>query len=307
MPNGSTVIAPKLLAYAVMAFTPLFFSTNLVFGRGVAEDVAPFTLALFRWGAVALVFAPLIWREREKIQALSGSARRRIGLLGFLGMWVCGAMVYIALDYTTATNATLLYTTSSVMIILIEAAFFGRKSGWREAIGIVFALCGIVVIVIKGNWSVLMSLRFNPGDIIILFTAFSWALYSVLQRKPEIASLPALPSLGMIAAAGAAWLAPFAVYEYASGQQMPVTVHAWQSIAGIIVFASLLAFSGYQVGIRSLGPTVSGTFMYLLPVYGVALAVILLDESLAPHHLVGATLVIGGVIVATLPARRRST
>ncbi len=306
MSGSSQTKSPGLFAYAVMAFTPLFFSTNLVFGRGVSGDVAPFTLALLRWGAVALVFAPLVWREHARIKALSLAGWRRISVLGFLGMWICGAMVYVALDYTTATNATLLYTTSSVMIILIEAAFYGRKSGWRETAGISLALCGIVVIVIKGSWSVLLSLRFNPGDLIILFAAFSWALYTVLQRRPDIANLPAVPSLGLIAGIGTIWLVPFAAYEYLSGRQMPDTAHAWQSIGGIVVFASLLAFSGYQVGVRSLGPSLTGIFMYLLPVYGVALAVILLGEALAPHHLVGAALVIGGIVAATLPGRRLS-
>ena len=52
----------------------------------------------------------------------------RIALLGFLGMWICGALVYLALRYTTATNATLIYTTSSVMILLLDWALRDRSA-----------------------------------------------------------------------------------------------------------------------------------------------------------------------------------
>ncbi|WP_163574693.1 EamA family transporter, partial [Klebsiella pneumoniae] len=65
---------------------------------------------------------------------------RRIVLLGFLGMWICGAGVYIALIATTATNGTLIYTTSPVMVLLIEIVVFRRRlSPWR-LIGVVLAL-----------------------------------------------------------------------------------------------------------------------------------------------------------------------
>ncbi|MEX0344135.1 MAG: DMT family transporter [Rhizobiaceae bacterium] len=291
------------VAYIVMALTPLFFSTNLIFGRGVSGDVAPFTLAFLRWLAVAIVLFPLLWQARTQIQAISTSGFGRICVLGFLGMWVCGALVYVALDYTTATNATLIYTTSSVMIILIEFLFYGRKSNWREAVGIVMAMAGIVVIVVKGSLELLLSLTFNPGDLIILISALSWAVYSVLQRRGEVASIPTLPALALISAVGAVWLLPFAIWEFSSGQEMPETRHAWGSIAGIIVFASLLAFSGFQFGVRHLGAPVAGIFMYMLPVYGVALAMIFLGERLEFYHLAGAALVMGGIVSATLPMR----
>ncbi len=296
----------RLMAYAIMAVTPLCFSSNLVFGRGVAGELAPFTLAFLRWFAVALVMFPLVFAERRRIAAFSGAGLRRVLLLGFLGMWVCGAMVYVALDYTTATNATLIYTTSSVMIVLLESLLFGHRSTMREAAGIVMAIAGIVIIVVKGSIDVLLSLTFNPGDLIILATAFSWALYSVLQRHGGISSLPTLPAFGLVAGVGAALLLPFAAWEFLSGRQMPETAHAWQSIGGIILFASLMAFSGFQYGVRNLGAPVTGIFMYLLPVYGVALAVIFLGEALKPFHWAGAALVIGGIVTATFPARTGS-
>ena len=124
---------------------PLFFSSNIIFGRVAADQVEPFTLAFIRWALTALILLPFVWRELvEKRQLLRG----QFGLLltlGMLGMWICGALVYLALDYSTATNGTLIYTSSPVLIILIEYLFRGRQLAWRESIGVIIALIGVVL------------------------------------------------------------------------------------------------------------------------------------------------------------------
>ena len=86
---------------------------------------------------------------------------------------------------------------------------------------------------------------------------------------------------------------------------MPVTVSAWGGIAGIVVFSSLLAFSGFQYGIARLGASTASVFMYLLPAYGVGLAVLVLGEPFRLYHLIGIATVLGGLALATAPKRRR--
>jgi drug/metabolite transporter (DMT)-like permease len=67
---------------------------------------------------------------------------------------------------------------------------------------------------------------------------------------------------------------------------------------------SVLAFGFYQVGVREVGPSVTGVFLYLIPVYGVLLAVFLLGESFQTYHAVGLVLVVAGVVLATDPFRK---
>ena len=290
-------------AIAVMVLTPLFFSTNLIFGRGVIGEVAPFTLAFLRWGAVALALFPFVLADRAAALRLIRRHAPFLALLGLLGMWICGALVYLALQRTTATNGTLIYTTSPVFIILIDAIANRRRIGPRAAAGSVLALAGIAIIVLRGEVSALLALDFNDGDLIFVAAAIAWAAYSLLLRSPRVTGVANLALLPLIAAAGAILLAPFAAFEYFSGAPMPVTGGAWSGIAGIVVFASLAAFLGFQFGIRRLGAPVAGVFMYLMPPYGVGLAVLFLGEAFHAYHAIGIVLVCGGVILATLPAR----
>lgn len=299
------------LAILVMIVTPLFFSSNLIFGRGVVDEVAPFTLALVRWGAVAIALAPFILVEWDTVRALLTVSLRRLLILAFLGMWVCGAIVYLALGWTSATNGTLIYTTSPVIIILIEALFFGRRIGWREGAGALVAFAGVATIVLRGDPLRLLSLDFNLGDLLFVAAAIAWATYSVLYRSGPLRAISNMALFAVVAAGGALLLAPFAAAEWYLGLPLPVTPAAWGGIAGIVFFASLLAFSGFQFGVRELGAPLAGMFMYLLPPYGVGLAVIFLGESLEPFHLAGIAMVMAGIVLATLPAglfaRRPST
>lgn len=295
----------SLVPYLVMLVTPLFFSTNLIFGRLAIPEVAPFTLAFIRWTSAALLLLPWVLRERTPARAFVTGHPRHWLLLGFLGMWICGGIVYLGLEYTTATNGTLIYTTSPLIILIIERLFFARPITGREILGIVIGFAGVAVIVLRGDPMALVELRFNAGDLLFLAAAISWAAYSVLLRKHRPEDLGTLSQFGVIAAAGALLLAPVALIEFLSGARMPVTGTAWGGIAGIVFFSSLLAFSGFQYGIARLGAATAGIFMYLLPPYGVGLAVLVLGEPFHPYHLVGIVTVLTGLVMAT--ARRPRT
>ena len=287
------------LAVLVMLVTPLFFSTNLIFGRFVVDEVAPFTLAFLRWASVAVALSPFLLRERGVAAAVLRGSAALVALLGFLGMWICGALVYLALDMTTATNGTLIYTTSPVIFLLTEAMFRGRRIGRRAAIG--SAVAFVAVIVLRGDLDALLALDVNAGDLIFVGTAVAWAVYSILYRSPRLAALSNLALFSAVAAAGAVTLLPFAAAEFLHGAPMPRTASAWGGIAGIVVFSSLLAFSGFQYGVRRLGPSAAGVFMYLLPPYGVFLAVAFLGETFHAFHAAGIALVMGGIALATAP------
>jgi drug/metabolite transporter (DMT)-like permease len=297
--QASTGMAVPIL---VMLVTPLFFATNVVLGRGVIDEVAPFTLAFLRWAAVALVLMPILLRDRHDVARAMSERPGLIALLALLGMGICGAGVYAALGHTTATNGNLIYTTSPVLIILIEAVFAGRRIGARELAGSLVAFLGVAVIILRGDPGALLALDLNIGDLMFLAAAVAWAVYSILYRSPSLSGLPNLSLFAVVALVGALQLLPFAIWEVATVAPLPATGHAWASIAGIVFFASLLSFSGYQYGVRALGASLAGVFMYLLPVYGAVLAVLLLGERFETHHFWGIMLVLGGVILATLPA-----
>lgn len=288
-------------AYALLLVTPLFFSSNMVIGRAAAATVEPWTLAFLRWVLAFLILLPFALPGLRKHARTLLHHWDLIGLMGLLGMWFCGAGVYFALNYTTATNGTLIYTSSPILIILLEWLFRGRAVGLREGIGIVLAVLGVLAIVVKGSLTLLLSLQFNAGDVLFAIAALSWAIYSVLLKRSSLNEVPTLTLFAALALGGAITLLPFTIVEIAETGRFPVSADAWLSIFGVALVASVLAFSCFQYGVKVVGPSTAGLFMYLLPPYGVIMAVVFLGEELHGYHFAGFLLIMGGLVLATAP------
>ncbi|MBZ8132468.1 DMT family transporter [Afifella sp. IM 167] len=298
-----SVSAGRLRDAALLAVMPLFFCSNLVIGRAAVTEVAPWSLAFFRWLGAFLILLPFAWqglrRHRRQLREVIGL----VFLLGFLGMWVCGAMVYFALQHTNATNATLIYTSAGVMILLLEWMFRGRALTFRRVVGVIMAFLGVATIVLRGELARLITLDFNGGDLLIALCAFSWAVYSVLLKRPSLDGLPTISLIAAISAAGSVALLPFALGEMIVLHAVPTGASAWLTIAGLALLPSVLAFASYQWAVARFGPGVPGMFLYLMPPYGVGLAILFLGEEFHLYHAAGLLLVLPGLMLATLPSR----
>lgn len=288
------------LAYAALIVSPIFFSTNVVFGRA-GTDIAPFLMAFIRWGTVGLFLTLLCRNHWTQMLATVRAQWPLLLLLGFLGMFICGGFVYVALRETTATNGTLIYTLPPVIIILIEHFWRKRPLQLRESLGVSMAIIGVGIIVAKGSLKNLVNLDFNDGDLLFLAAATSWAVYSVILKSKVFADLDTLPLFAIIALFGALILSPFALWEIVQGQDLPTTSRHWLIIAGVTLFAGLIAYSTYQYGVKILGPSIAGIFMYLMPIFGICFAWMFLGENIQDFHFAGILAVLTGVILATFP------
>ncbi len=190
---------PRPLDWAFYFLAPVFFSSNLIFGRGITGDIAPFTTAFIRWAGSALVILPFVYADRRTAIAFVRAHTILWLWLGILGMGICGGFVYWALTLTTASNATLIYTTSSLFIILLQWMFQKRPISLRELTGMGIAFAGVAVIVLKGSLAALAALRFNIGDLGILVAAIAFALYSLALRHPAMKEIAPLPLFGLLA------------------------------------------------------------------------------------------------------------
>ncbi len=290
---------PKPLDWVLYLLAPVFFSTNLIFGRGITGEIAPFTTAFLRWAGSALIILPFVISDWRNCLAF---VRENLWLwlwLGFLGMGICGGFVYWALTLTTASNATLIYTTSSLFIILFQFVFQGRALSAKELLGMAVAFTGVTVIVLKGEPAAILHMSFNLGDLGILAAAIAFALYSLGLRHPATAALKPLPMFGMLSIAGALVLLPPALWEVLHGGLMPDSGSDFTKLAGIILFASLAAFYCFQHAVRVFGPAMAGITLYLMPPLSIIMAVVFLGELFESYHAVGIVLVTGGLLLAS--------
>ncbi len=298
---------PRSTDWLIFLLVPILFSSNLIFGRGVIGEVGPFITAFIRWAGSTLIMVPILYRDWPAAWAFVKTHTWLWLWLGFLSIGICGGFVYWALTLTTASNATLIYTTSSLFIILFEWWFAGRRIGGRELLGMVVAFAGVAVIVLRGDFTALMHMSFNVGDLGMLIAAIAFAVYSILLRRPAAQAIKPMSLFGLIAFSGSLLLLPPAVWELFHGGLLPKTFSAWSKISGIILFASLAAFFCFQHTVRIFGPATAGITLYMMPPVSIVMAVIFLGETFEYYHALGVVLVLGGVILATAKRRRTTS
>ncbi|MCC6948997.1 MAG: DMT family transporter [Bradyrhizobiaceae bacterium] len=136
----------KLGVYVLLALMPLLFASNLVIGRGSAELVEPWTLAFWRWLLATLIVLPFTASTLVRYWRDFRAVRREIFILGILGMVLCGGFVYTSLHATTATNATLIYTASALVIVLLDTLYFGQPLTALRVAGLVVGFLGVAMV-----------------------------------------------------------------------------------------------------------------------------------------------------------------
>lgn len=290
--NGET------LARVLLFVTPSFFASNMLIARATADLVPPVALAFGRWAlALAILLAllgPSVWRARR---AIAGEAAE-LTLLGALGMGVCGAFVYIGADSTTATNIGMIYATSPVMIILLARAFYGERLTPGRWLGVFLALAGMMAIVFRGRVETLLTLDLTQGDLWIMASAFSWALYSILLKHRPTRLEPKV-RFAAIMLFGTLVLAPFTLLEALLHEAPQINAVSVGAVVFLALVPALGAYGSYGYVQRHLGASKTGLMLYLSPVYTAVLAYFLLAEALQGYHLLGAALVLPGLWLAT--------
>lgn len=289
-------------ALALLFLTPALWSVNALIARK-AVGVEPHLLAMTRWLLAGLLFAlgthRELWTHRRRVLA----DWKHYLVLGALGMWICGAWVYIGGRSTSAANIGLIYSISPVLIVLASALWLGERFRPVQAVGVALALTGVLHVVLKGRWDALASVQFVPGDGWILAATLSWTLYSLLLKKWP-SPLGAGARLAVISLAGALVNLPFALWEIVRSTA-PVFTADWALYATIAaVIPGYGAYLAHSVMQRELGAARVSVVLYLAPIYTAAMAWLVLDESLSRYHLWGLALVLPGIYLVTRAGAR---
>jgi len=283
--------------YLMMVITAVAWSGNAIVGRGVHETVPPIGLAFWRWAATLPIFLLLAWPHLKKDLPLIREKWPIMLLLSVLAVSIYNSFIYIALTTTTATNSYLINTTRPMIIVLMSLAFFRVAVGSWQAVGLAMGVLGAAVVISRGDLAVLADLDFIPGDIWVVVATTCWALYTVMySKRPKVHGTSFMLASAVL---GLAALLPFYLAETILVRPVPIAPETFIGVAYLSLFASVIAYMSYNKAVEILGPNKAGLTSYLLPVFGIVLAITILDESFRPFHAVGVALLLGGVYLAT--------
>ena len=271
-------------------------ASNLIIARGGTEFIPPLSLAFWRWLACFIILLPFTFVYLKKNFRDYKNELFKLFILGFLGCGICGAFPFIAGTTTTIINMGIIYSSSPIFIILITSIFFDERLRSIQLTGILICLAGVILIIIKANLNLLMSLRFTTGDLWMLGASIGWALYTIYIFHWKT-KLPLLHRFTLISMFGAMSLLPFFITEnlFFLKTNYDLNFFVWVLFAALS--PSIIAFLLFNFVNKKLGASITGSVLYLYTVYGAVHGFFFFNEKLEVYHLIGSIMVFIGIFM----------
>lgn len=283
--------------YVLMLLVPLFWGAAFGAGKHVVTEIPPLTAAAFRFGFAGILLA--VWVTITKEWNLTAIRSRWMGLLimSLTGIFTYNMLFFVAIQYTSAANGSLIMATSPVFITLGAILFLKEAGSKRLMMGILLSLLGVIAVITKGSPDVLLSLSFEKGDVMFIAAMFTWVTNGVLG-KVVMKEVSPLLTTTVTTLFGSALLVLFSFTEEGWGKIPEMSGQAWMEMLFLILFATVIAFFLWNKGIQRIGASKTGAYMNLVPVNAAWISAIFYGAQITWLQIIGMLMVITGVSIA---------
>ncbi|MEJ8473846.1 DMT family transporter [Roseibium algae] len=280
-------------AFLLLILTTLMWGGNTVAGRLAIGEVSPMAVVSLRWFIVAFVMVCVTRTDLKEEWPLVRTNLGRLILMATFGFTGFNTLFYIAAHHTTAVNLGIIQGAMPVLVLIGAVLTFGVRVRALQVLGILITLAGVAMVAAQGDLQLLLNLSVNPGDGIMLIACLFYACYTLsLRARPKISGMVFFTVLSIIAALTSL---PGFFYELATHTLQMPTPKGWLIVLYISLFPSSLAQIFFMRGVELIGPSRTGVFINLVPIFAAGLAILILGEPFHTHHAIALVLVLGGI------------
>jgi drug/metabolite transporter (DMT)-like permease len=268
----------------------------------IQDSVPPMTLNLLRWAIALLVLLPFAG-SILRIGSEMWGAWRRFALLGLLGVGLYNSLQYLALQTSSPINVTLVAASMPLWMLLVGVTFFNANIRRRQLIGSVLSIAGVLLVLSRGDWRQLLSMKLVVGDLYMLAATIAWAFYSWLLARPKeptaIRSNWAAFLLAQVVF-GLMWSGALTAGEWVIGD--PHIDWGWPLVAALLYISigpAIIAFRCWDLGVQRAGPNIAVFFNNLTPLFAALLSSAFLGEMPHMYHVAAFALIVGGIVFSS--------
>lgn len=287
-------MSQRLRAELALAFCTFLWGSTFVVVKNSLEQSSVFVFLAVRFSLAGLCmafFRPQVLRVLQREEIFAGV---RLGFFMFGGY----AFQTAGLRYTTASNSGFITGSSVVLVPLILALFWGKRVTLWVYFGTIAAASGLYFLTVPASGIA----HLNRGDVLTFFAAASYAVHIILVGEyTREHSAAALSVLQVVACAGMAWLTALGAHSIRwQAMRFEASAALWIGLAVCAIFATALAFSLQLWAQQYTTPSHAAILFTLEPVFAVATSYLMLGERLGVRSLLGAILVLAGILAAEL-------
>ena len=278
----------------------ILWGSTYLFIHFMTEQMPPLYMSSIRF----LVAGTLLYSYAH----LTGTSRptwpqvRSAGIIGLLLLTIANGCLTVALQHISTSIAALLAATMPVFLLSLNWIWFAKTRPSNLALsGLLLGFAGICFLIKPGAMQGTGTTDDNLiGAGLVMIANVAWALGTLFSSR---LALPAqIISSGLQMLTGGAILLIFSllVEPVTPMSILDAPAKAIGSLGYLIIFGSIIGFSSYAWLARNAPPTLVSTYAYVNPVVAMILGTLFAGEILTAQSLIGAAIVVAGVVLVTL-------
>lgn len=297
-----------MLVHGALLLTAALWGGNFTALKYLLGRVEPVDALVLRVGGAAVLFVAILLIDRTARRSIPGFDLIKFLLLGVVGITMVNVAFVYGQDMIPATLASLVVTSNPIWTALISRILGREVLTARKVGGIALAMTGFLIVLFLGSGD---GARLGGGEIkgllICAIGPFSWAFYTVLS-KPMLRRYTPTETAAYTGIGGALALIPLAVLNDGMiGRYRELNGLGWVAVVYLVALGFVLAYILWYRGLQALAASQAAVYVYLIPVFGLLGAWLLLDEAITRYLLLGAAVILAGVVLTnTARDARRS-
>ncbi len=287
-PSNWRIHLELLLVVAIWAGT--FVATKIVL-----SEITPALSAVYRYIIASVILLMIDCHNPERIGPKDYPL---IVFLAATGVTFYYLLQHYGIKYTNATDAAILVSLSPVFIGVISWGLLGEKLKPAAGIGLALSFAGSILVITNGDFAVQSADNRLRGDVLILLTAVSWALYSVYGKR-LLQSYSARTIIKYTTVIGTILLIPFSLAEIRAAANFSFS---WICFINLLYLGGLASVYGYLAwyrGLETLPAVTVGSYLYFRPLLTGIIAAVILREQAGFFTVLGGLLIILGTYLTT--------
>lgn len=297
--GGSRLIVGS---YLPLLFTMITWGSAFSFSRLALQHIGPFPAAMLRYGLAAIVLLAATAIAERGVPRIPAGMGRRLFLGGLVGVAIYNGIFFFALSLAPAVDgAAIMPVTSPIATAAMALVVSRERPRPLRLLALAIGVAGAAIYL----WSV-WSAGPDPahpyrlvGDLLFLFTASLWGVYTLMGRSLMAAAGPARVTAWTMAS-GAVILAVVAFPQAIQTDWAAQPLDLWLEIAYLGIVPTALGYALYYRGVRDVGPTTAVVLMFLIPVVGILGATLILGDRIGGLQLLGSATMAAGAFLAIL-------
>lgn len=275
-----------------LALLGAIWGGSFLFMRIAAADFGPTPLVAIRLTLGALILLPFLWRDRA---AFPLKLWPKLALIGAINSAVPFVLFAWGAERAPAGVGAITNAMAVLFVALVGFLFFGEKIATQRAIALLSGFVGVIVLATGKTAGASIGLAVAAGSV----AAFLYGIGTNLVRRHLVGLPPAAASAATLSSAALMTL-PFAIAQWPAHA---IPMRSWLAATLLGVLCTGMAFVMYYRLIARIGSARAATVNYLIPLFGVAWAWLLLGEPLTLTMGIAGAMILGSVALSQRTAK----